>query len=125
MALVSRDLIQPLAVKEGSQSKFSRARLPPQARRVRILDDKPQKDAQGDAFVRFAVDARHGFHTADGDGPPWRLATITGCVYLARNQVFVQRGDQFRPAAFLLGKNVKAAPESTCQAPSEQLAHAD
>jgi hypothetical protein len=74
--------------------------------------------------VRFAVDARHGFGTADGDAP-WRLADITGCVYLDRSQVFIKKGDEYRPAALLLGKNVKAAAETTCQPDHAQVAHAD
>jgi hypothetical protein len=123
-ALVRRDLVQPLAAKEGTRSKFSRASLPPQERRVRILDDQPGKDAEGIAFVRFAVDARHGFAAAD-DESQWRLAAIVGCVYLDRNQVFVKRGNEYRPAAFLLGKNVKAAAGTTCQPAQAQVAHAD
>ena len=119
LALVSRDLIQPLAVKENSRSKFSRARLPAQARRVRILDDHAQKDARGVAFVRFAVDARHGYQADDEAN--WRKDAITGCVYLERSQIFVKQGDQFRPAAFLLGKNLKAAAAPTCK-PVEQVA---
>jgi hypothetical protein len=68
------------------------------------------------AFVRFAVDARHGYREVAEDGEAgWRLAAITGCVYLDRGQVFVQKGDEYRPAAFLLGKNVKAAADSTCR----------
>jgi hypothetical protein len=125
-ALVSRDLIQPLAAKESQRSRFSRASLPVQARRVRILDEQPSKDALGNAFVRFAVDVRHGFAApVDGDESRWQLATITGCAYLDRSQVFVKKGDEYRPAAFLLGKNVKAAAETTCQAAQPQLAHAD
>jgi hypothetical protein len=61
----------------------------------------------------------------DGDGSEWQLATITGCAYLDRSQVFVKRGDEYRPAAFLLGKNVKAAAETTCQPAQPQLAHAN
>jgi hypothetical protein len=123
-ALVGRELIQPLAAKESHRSRFSRASLPAQARRVRILDE--HKDAQGQAFVRFAVDAHHGFGPAvDGDDSEWQLAAITGCAYVDRSQVFVKRGDEYRPAAFLLGKNVKAAAETTCQPAHDQLAHAN
>jgi hypothetical protein len=120
LALVSRDLIEPLAVKETNQSKFSRASMPAQARRVRILDEQPRMDARGVAFVRFAVDARHGY-LPEGDAN-WRKDAITGCVYLERSQIFIKKGDQFRPAAFLLGKNLKAAADTTCK-PVEQVAH--
>jgi hypothetical protein len=123
-AVVRRELVQPLAAKEGNRSRFSRASLPPQERRVRILDDQPGKDAAGIGFLRFAVDARHGFVAPD-DESQWRLATIVGCVYLDRNQVFVKKGDEYRPAGFLLGKNVKAAAETTCQPAQAQVAHAD
>lgn len=123
-ALVSRELVQPLAAKESTRSRFSRASLPAQARRVRILDE--HKDAQGSTFVRFAVDAHHGFNAPeDGDESRWQLATITGCAYLGSSQVFVQRGNEYRPAAFLLGKNLKAAAETTCQPAQDPLAHKD
>jgi len=125
VALVSRDLIEPLATKERTRSRFSRARLPPQARRVRVLDEQPHKDTSGRAFVRFAVDARHGFCGFARDESAWRPATITGCVYLDKKQIFVASGEEFRPAAFLLGKRVKAAAESTCRPEAAQLAHAN
>ena len=53
------------------------------------------------------------------------LVVMTGCVYLERNQVFVKRGEGYRPAAFLLGKNVKAAAESTCAPAADQVAGAN
>jgi hypothetical protein len=117
-ALVQRELIRPLASKERDQSRFSRARLPAQERRVRILDEQPRKDAAGDAFYTFAIDARHGVF-ADGDETQWRKATITGCVYLGRGEIFVKSGDQYRPAAFLLGKNLKPVEESICHGVAE------
>ncbi len=115
-ALVQRELLQPLAAKERDQSRFSRARLPAQERRIRVLDDQPRKDTAGNAFFTFAVDARHGVYAlAEGDEAHWRPATITGCVYLSRGEVFVKSGDRYRPAAFLLGKNLKPAAEPICQ----------
>jgi len=122
-ALVSRDLVQPLAVRETKASRFSRARMPAQERRVRILDDHASKDAQGNGFVRFSIDARYGFHSAEAEAP-WRLDTITGCAYLDRSQVFVKKGDEYRPAAFLLGKNARAAADTTCQPERAAVAHA-
>jgi hypothetical protein len=125
-ALVSRELTQPLAAKESKHSKFSRAAMPAAERRIRILDEQATQDAAGNRFVRFAVDARHGFFgPGEDDDSRWQLATITGCAYLDRSQVFVKKGDEYRPAAFLLGKNVKAAAATTCQPVQPQVAHAD
>jgi hypothetical protein len=120
-ALVTRELLEPLAVKESHQGRFSRGRLPPQDRRVRILDDQPRKDSQGDAFVTFAVDARHGMRAEDNESS-WRKATITGCAYPGRSQVFIKKGDQYRPAAFLLGKKLKPAAAGTCEPEPAKLA---
>lgn len=53
------------------------------------------------------------------------LLTPLRLLVLDRNQVFVKKGDEYRPAAFLLGKNVKAAAETTCQPAQAQVAHAD
>ncbi|HKA87720.1 MAG TPA: hypothetical protein VKE22_08655 [Haliangiales bacterium] len=117
--LVERELVQPLAVKERDHSRFSRARLPAQERRVRILDRRARKDAAGNAFVAFAVDARHGVLAAE-DESGWRVDAIVGCVYVDRAEIFVKSGDRFRPAAFLLGKNLKPVAEQICQdAPTE------
>lgn len=125
VALVSNELLQPLAEKERSRGRFSRARLPAQERRVRILDEQARKDTRGNAFVGFAVDARHGLRAVAADDASWRKATITGCVYLDSGEVFVKKGDQYRPAAFLLGKNLKAAAAGTCQPESAQLAQSN
>jgi hypothetical protein len=109
---VTVNLLEPLAKREHDQSKFSRARLPPSERRVRVLDTAPHRDATGAAFVRFVVEERHGMiDQPANDG--WN-ASITGCAYLARKKIFVERGDGYRPGAFLLGKNRPAAPKSTC-----------
>jgi hypothetical protein len=117
-SVVQRELINPLAAKDRDRSRFSRAPLPAQERRVRVLDEHPQKDASGAEFYTFAVDARHGVPGIAHDGG-WQQAAITGCVYVEHNEVFVKKGDRFRPAAFLLGKNLKPAPEQTCVGASE------
>jgi hypothetical protein len=96
--------------------------MPPEERRVRILDEQPSKDAQGIAFMRFSIDARWGMLGGDDDENHWRRDDITGCVYLDKSQIFVKNGDQYRPAAFLLGKNLKAAAQPTCQPTSAQVA---
>lgn len=113
-ARVQHDLLEPLAAKERDQSRFSRARLPAQERRVRILDEQPRRDARGDAFLAFAVDARHGVR-ALGPEDGWRRGAIAGCVYVD-GRVFVQSGERHRPAAFLLGKKLKPVEAHICTA---------
>jgi hypothetical protein len=118
VSLVTEQLIQPLAAKDHNQSKFSRARLPPSERRVRVLDEKPQQDSAGNAFFAFAVDARHGWGDAKDDAS-WSKAAITGCVYPGSGEVFIKRGNAFHPAAAAVGKKTKAAPERTCHAATQ------
>src|SRR5688572_22746106 len=79
-ARIRRELVEPLAAKERDQSRFSRARMPAQERRVRILDAQPRLDAQGRAFQAFAIDARHGVRELVEE-QAWRPAAISGCVY--------------------------------------------
>jgi hypothetical protein len=112
VSLVNDNLVVPLAAKDSERSKFSRARLPPSERRVRILDQKPQQDSAGNAFYTFAIDQRHGW----GKDADWTNATLTGCVYPGSSSVFIKRGNSFHPAAAALGKKTKAAPTSTCSA---------
>ena len=111
VALVTDQVVQPLAAKDDSRSKFSRARLPPSERRVRLLEEK-QQDSAGNTFVTFAIDQRHGWANDEKEG--WTKAAITGCVYPSRGEVFIKRGKAFHPAAAAVGKKTKAAPESTC-----------
>jgi hypothetical protein len=111
-AIVQSVLLEPLTEKDVKQSRYSRAVMPPRERRLRV-DAQAHKDAQGASFVRFFVDERHGW--GGDETKNWAQGAITGCVYVDKREVFVQRGEEFRPAAFLLGKNLKAAPESTCQ----------
>jgi hypothetical protein len=93
---VETGLLKPLATYESEQSRFSRARLPPAERRVRVLDPAPNADKAGRPFVSFAVDVRYGSEWYDND--------IVGCVYPASGKIFVKRGDAFRPAELLYGK---------------------
>ena len=104
-AIVKKQLVQPLAAKESSFSRFSRMRPMPLARRVRILDDDAQADARGDLFLRFALDTRRGYIADDKDAD-WQAAVETGCVYVARERVFVQRGATTYPSDMLIGKKV-------------------
>lgn len=120
VALVEQQLVQPLAAKENERSKFSRARQPAAARRVRVLDTAALHDSAGKAFVRFAVDERHGwFDDDDKSDEGWMKAQITGCVYVDSREVFVQRGREIHPAAAKLGKKTKAAAASVCHAEAQ------
>jgi hypothetical protein len=94
---VEDGLVKPLA--ERVVSKFSRSRPAPRERRARVTQAVPSRDKSGRAFMTFAVDVRFG--------EQWRENDITGCVYTASGELFVKSGDAYRPAAFLLGKNVE------------------
>ena len=96
---VEQGLIKPLAEREGG-SRFSRGRPMAHERRVRVLQATALVDKSGRQFVSFAIDVRFG-----GE---WQQNDITGCVYRGSGNLFVKRGDQYRSAAFLLGK--KADP---------------
>ena len=115
VSLVNTRLIKPLIAKENDQSKFSRARLPPSERRVRVLRETPQQDTAGKAFFAFAVDERRGWSDND-DEDLWTKDRITGCVYPGSGEVFIKRGNAFHPAIAATGKKTKAAPASTCTA---------
>ena len=116
-AVVERQLVKPLGEKEARRSRFSRAYLPPQARRVRVLDRQRSTDGRGAEFLAFAVDERpRGFapRAADDSGR-WREEAIVGCVYPARDEVFIKRGDKFFGAGLLLGQKTAAADEAVCR----------
>jgi hypothetical protein len=65
---------------------------------VRVIQSTVSVDKSGRAFVPFAIDVRFGSE--------WRKDDIVGCAYRQSGELFVKRGDGYRPAAFLLGKNV-------------------
>jgi len=103
---VESGLVTPLAQHESS--RFSRGRPPPRERRVRVTDAAPVVDASGRSFLRFAVDVRFG-------GGEWREADIAGCAYTKTGALYVKRGNEWRPADFLLGKNLDAVT-GVCEA---------
>jgi len=76
---VQEQVITPLRARESSRGKMSRAAVPPQKRRVRIIDAALRTDEKGQQFVAFAVDAQHGFGAAADDN--WSHDEATGCVY--------------------------------------------
>jgi hypothetical protein len=108
-AVVEKQLVKPLADKEAKRSRFSRAYIPPLARRVRVLDGERSTDGRGGEFVAFAVDEHSGRLVArDDDSSHWRKDAIVGCVYPARDEVFIKRGDKFFGAGLLLGQKTSA-----------------
>ena len=103
---MEKQLVKPLAEKEARRSRFSRSYIPPLARRVGVLDGERSTDGRGAEFAAFAVDERSGVFvrlTAD-DSSRWRKDAIVGCVYPARDEIFIKRGDKFFDAGLLLGK---------------------
>lgn len=115
--MVEKALVKPLAEKEARRSRFTRAYIPPQARRVRVLDREPSTDGRGAAFVAFAVDERSGVlePRAADDAGRWRKDAIIGCVYPARDEIFIRRGDKFYGVGLLLGQKTAAAADTTCR----------
>jgi len=105
---IDRELIGPLAEKDGGQEIYSRAYIPPHVRTVRIDDPKPRADADGKRFLTFAIDDT-------GMSSKVRKDAITGCVYPDSGKVFVGRGGSFFPAELLLGKKV-ATVADVCKA---------
>jgi len=108
---VTDGLLTPLADYEANISRFSRARMPPRVRRVRVTQATPTVDAQGRPFMAFALDVKWG--------EEWHENDVVGCAYTNSGELFVKRGDDFRPAQILMGKpadpvaNVcKAAPRA-------------
>ena len=99
---MEKGLLEPLAQKEKERSKFSRARMPPQERRVRVTQVAPAVDASGRAYLTFAVDVRRGTE--------WHENDLIGCGYPQTGAIFVKRGEEYRPADVLLGKDLAAAP---------------
>jgi len=116
-AVVEKQLVKPLAEKEARRSRFSRAYIPPQARRVRVLDRERSTDSRGAEFVAFAVDERSGRYApqAADDSARWRKDTILGCVYPAGDEIFIKRGDKFFAAGLLLGQKTAAADDTVCR----------
>jgi hypothetical protein len=105
---VETKVVAPLAQMEGS--RFSRGRPPPRERRVRVTQATAALDKSGKSFVPFAVDVRFG--------GKWNENDIVGCAYQGSGDLFVKRGDAYRPASFLLGKKADPVP-GVCEAASD------
>jgi hypothetical protein len=116
-AEIDKQLVKPLANKEAHQSRFSRAYIPPQERRVRVLESEGSTDSRGAEFLTFAVDERRGAFASRGetDAQRWRESEIVGCVYPARAEVFFKLGTQYFAPTLLLGKRTPAADAAVCR----------
>lgn len=105
--------MRPLAQQEDGRGRFSRGRPPPRERRVRVIQASTTNDARGRAFVSYAVDVRFG----SGE---WQKDDILGCAYRDSGELFVKNGDAYRPAAFLLGKDLPPVAGACEAAPPPQ-----
>jgi hypothetical protein len=110
-------LLEPLEKKEKSRSRFSRAVLPPRARRIRILDNSAQIDAKGQLFVQYAIDEnRTTAVDKEGTEAAWLKDTLKGCVYPESGDVMVKRGEVYYASSVLLGAQTPIAPADVCRA---------
>lgn len=108
---VEENLVKPLVQRENERSKFSRARMPPRERRVRVTQDKPSLDGSGREFYAFAIDVRFG-----GE---WKENDVVGCAYPKGGALFVKLGDAYRRHEILLGTASDPVP-GVCVAPKPQ-----
>lgn len=118
-SIIQTKLLEPLQKKEEHRSRFSRAALPPQARRLRILDDTAATDRTGRSFVAFAVDESRGFvvkNDKDVAEDNWFKDAMTGCVYPETGDVIVKLGEEYYPSSVLLGRSSPKAPDGVCRA---------
>lgn len=102
-------VLKPLSAQEDKRSRYSRAAMPPSERRVRVIEAK-LLDKNGRAFTTFAIDKRYGFEADEA----WIENEWVGCAYLDSKDVFLKRGDEYRPASFLLGKRTEAISDDLC-----------
>lgn len=117
-AVLETKLLEPLQKKEETRSRYSRAVLPPHARRIRILDKVAVTDSQGRAYLAFAIDESRGFRAAgdkDTSEADWLKDTITGCVYPETGAVLVKRATVYYPASMLLGVRTSPASADACR----------
>lgn len=91
-------LLKPLA--ERRSGRFSRERPAPHETRVRVPEAALTRDVGGREFVAFVVDVRYG--------SKWQEDAIVGCAYRASGNLFIERDNEYFPAALLLGKQVNA-----------------
>lgn len=106
-AVVTHAFLEPLAKRDAERSRFSRAPMPPDERKVRVTA-APMTDATGGAFQAFAIDARRG--------ETWTKDVMTGCVYPSSGAVYVRNGEELLPGAAYLGQKWDKPVASICRA---------
>ncbi len=106
-AHLEADFMQPLAAHDKETSQFSRMRMPPRERRLRMTSTTPAVDQAGQAFFTFTVDGRAGKGA-------WHENDFTGCVYPEKGDIFVKL-DGYRPASVMLGTAGDVVP-NVCKA---------
>jgi hypothetical protein len=102
---VMHRLITPLTKQESQRSRFSRSAPAPRERRVSIVATEFSTDPRNQEFIPYQIEVRYG--------QDWQ-SSLQGCVYRGSGDVFVAIGDEYRPAAYLLGKDEAAVP-GVCQ----------
>lgn len=107
-------LIKPLAARDEERAMFSRARVAPMERRVRVTQQNASTDANEKTFFAFAIDSR--FRGA------WREADQVGCIYPESGAVFVKMGATYRSGDALLGKKSQPAPAGVCVSTTPEVA---
>lgn len=111
---IETSLLKPLAERDEQRAMFSRARVAPKERRVRVTQVAASTDANEKPFFAFAIDSR--FRGA------WREADQVGCVYPETSEIFVKMGDTFRSADALLGKKTQPAAAGVCVSATPEVA---
>lgn len=111
---IETSLLKPLAERDEQRAMFSRARVAPKERRVRVTQANASTDANEKPFFAFAIDSR--FRGA------WREADQIGCVYPETGEIFVKMGDTFRSADALLGKKTQPGAAGVCVSTTPQVA---
>jgi hypothetical protein len=107
LALADEASLATWARHQAETRRFSRERPGPHERRVRVTQTTASVDKKGHEFLAFAIDVRYGTE--------WHENDVLGCVYRGSGELFVKNGDAYRPAAFLLGKNLQPVP-GACEA---------
>ena len=115
-AALQETLLAPLEKKEAERSRYSRAVLPPQTRRIRILGVS-KTDAKGRPFLSFAIDESRAYGIRDQEvaESDWLKDAITGCVYPETAAVMVKRGEVYYPSSILLGIRTPIASADVCR----------